>query len=273
MKIKILAITALIILPLLSTGCSDSSSEAASVKMDFSGAAITESFSSIPGIQEADSGTSNLPVDIYTLKIIVTRGSEVVYNYTFSRDVIVNASDTVTLDIPAGTGLVFTVNGYNIGATLCYTGASDPVDIIAGAEISVPIILAPVVLTMDAEFSLNLKEPDGITDFDTDKTYYSQTIADVLTVNVATENNETTVTLQSIDPINYPKTYSYTTTSLTGLVAYPYTFQFVLVKIEAPDGTIAAIGTAIKNNLASGNNGSFDIRMFPPDDLILQILV
>lgn len=269
MKIKTLIITALMILPLFAAGCSDSSdSKAGSVKIDLSGAAITESMSSIFAIQPVDSEISGLPGDINTLEIIVKNGNDIVYNHSFSRDVIVDASNTITLDIPAGNGLVFTVNGFDIGNTWRYTGSSDPVDITAGTEITIQtIILKPVVLTMDANFTINLKDINGNTFNTPVKTYFNQTIVDVLTVNVTTVNNETTVTSQSIDSTIYPKSYSPTTTELKDLVAYPGLFQFILVKTVAADGTIAAIGAAIKSTLVSNDNAPFDIKMVPPGRL------
>ncbi len=266
MKIKHFIIAAMIITPLFAAGCSDSNKESASVKVDLSGASIFESLSAIQGITQSDSSASVIPSSVDKIVITITQGTAVLYKHTFSREAISNASDTITLDLPASTGLVFTITCYNIGGIVVYSGTSGTVDIIAGSEITVPITLHPEVYSSDALITLNLKEQTSSSDFSY-KSYYSTMVADVYSVSATTENGETTVTTQSVNNSTAAAVTDPVTTVITGLKAYPNTFQLIIVKVFATDGTLAAIGAAIKTNLVSGDNGSIDIRMFPPGRL------
>lgn len=268
---KIILITALAIMPLFAVTCTDNSSTGGnvSVKVDLGGAGL-KSFTGISGIQKASgSKASVLPSDIDTIVIKVTSGTEIVYDGVFERYEIADASDSITLDIPVGTALVFTVSAYDNGGTMRYTGSSDPVDLVAGVDASITIILTPVVISQDANFSLDLVKYNG-----TDWVTYSDPgylrTANKIDVEVYKPTYDNATETYSLGPESLtwatPSTITYTSiSSVTVSNVFVKTYQLVIVKAYAIDNTIAAIGAVILSDLESGNvNGTETVKMVPP---------
>jgi len=251
----------LAIFPLFAITCTDQKNgdQNATVKIDFGGADMMASLSGISDIQK--SGTpSVLPVDISTIEIKVTSGTEVVFDEIFDRNVIANSSDSITLDIPTGTARVFTVYARDDFNVLRYTSNSVQVDLLPGVDSTVSLILGTDSAVQNVNLTVNLRN-QGDTGAYVDPTYLGNTAGYMIRAEIF----KPTVATGLGTAISTQSTSSFTN-NLSGLLAYSNTYQLVIVRAMSTgaNSTIAAIGAAIISNLASGSSSSVNIRMIPP---------
>jgi len=279
---KILIISLLAILPLIAVNCSNSGSKSkASVTLDLSGTGMLSSATGPSVIQKASEDTSVLPTDIDTIQIKATTGDVVLYDQTYDRNVIADSSDSITIDIPSGTGINFVITAYDTGGIARYSGTSNGVEVIADAEIAITIALKEVTVEQDALITLSLKELDSnkkptITFDNASKPYLRATntikaevvisnivITDVASAEGVAANKDYEVTTETISTTGFIPFSN----SITGLTAFPNTFQLITVKAFSIDGTLAAIGAMVKTNLKSDSDNAVDILMLPPGRL------
>jgi len=263
---KILLIAVLTIFPLFALSCSDSGNtgEKASITVDFNGAEVYKSLAGVTEIQKAP-GTSVLPTDIETITIQVTDGNDIIFSEEFDRDVIANSSDTLSLDIPTGKGLVFNVIAYDAsGSTVRYSFTSAPVDLVPGVETTISIVLVPEVVLQDANFSIKLVKPDGLTAYKGSEPLYLRTTNPIVVEVFKPQYIDEEFSLGTALAAGIDKT---DISNIHVTSVFVKTYQLVIIKAYGEDNTIAAIGSYIISNLSSGDNEIINVRMVPPGRL------
>jgi len=218
---------------------------------------------------ESESGvkvshSSGIPSDVTTVDIRVYNGetSELYYEKSFAASVIVSAS-SVTIEVSPGGDRVVKAIGRSSTGLAEYSVRSDPLDLHDGESVDVFLVMKPVV--QDAQLSVRLLSEDG-SGADYSVPSYAASIKAEVYIPAAVSGE---VELGSALSGNY----SGTSTSFN-LNAYPDTYQMIMVRVMtkdvdvlAPDGVVAAIGSAIVSELVSGINPQIVIRMVKPGRL------
>lgn len=266
---KLILISSLLILPALIIACTgNSSSDKAKVTIDLSGVDAVKSLTGVPFVDKAEGDT--VPAAIDTVEIIVKDADgDVVYDREFYRSDF-ESTNTFDLEVPSGEDMVFTAKGRDITRFLIYEGvAAGNVNLTPGEDKTVSIIMTEAEPpALDAQVALNLKGEDG--EIYTNPGYLAA--ANMIDARVFRPRAEVVDGEEKIllgDPMD-TDTLTAFGTSLTGLMAYPETYQVIVVRAVAPDGTIAAIGSKIVAGLKSGTNEAIDVRMFRPVVLVVK---
>lgn len=210
------------------------------------------------------SRVSTIPSDVVTVDIRVYNGgsSEVYYEKSFAASDIASSS-SVTIEVSPGGNRVVKVIGRSVSGLARYSVRSDPIDLHDGETVEVFLVMKPV--SQDALVPVKLVSEDGSGAGYSVPPYAASIKAEVyIPASISGE-----VELGSALSGNY----SGGLTSFN-LSAYPDTFQMIMVRvmtvdsdIVAPDGVIAAIGSAIVSELESGTNQQIVIRMVKPGRL------
>jgi len=269
---KLMIISFLLILPAFLTTCNDSSSDKAKVTIDLSGVDAVKKLTGVTSVSKAVGST--VPVAIDTIEIIVKNDDgDVVYDSEFYRDEF-EATGTLSLEVQSGENMEFTAKGKDITRFLIYEGAAaETVDLAPGEDETVSIIMTEAEPpALDAQVTLNLLDEDG-TPLTAAKAYFNGSPvlqARIFRPTAVTDPITDEETVQLGDPVsNVTSGFSAT---ISGLLAYPDTYQVIVVCARANDttDTISAIGSVIVANLDSGANGTIDVRMVRPVPLIIR---
>lgn len=264
---KLIILVALLILPALITACSEGSSGNSMVNINFNGTDAAKSLTDLSTVTKA--AGDPVPAAIDTIEIIVTDPAGiVVYDEEFYREEF-ESTNTLSLEVPSGEDMVFSARGRDITRMVIYTGAaSAAVDLAPDSATTVSIIMEPADLpAQDAQLSLSLVGEDGVTTFAAPGYLAGANMIDARVFRPAINETTGIVELGSAIDSNTPGGF---VTSITGLLAYPGVYQIVIVRAIAADTGIAAIGSVIISDLASGANDTVTVRMVRPARLLIR---
>jgi hypothetical protein len=268
---KIFSIISASILAGLFVSCNVSDKQVSSVTVDFNS---SHTNALIPALTSSSPSTTVIPVEVATLQLKVYASTQteenVIFNQTFDRSVI-DSNGTVTLDILAGPSRIFVVNAYDSAGVLRYSDdtVAQPAphaDLVVDTSISISINMLRVNLTLDAALDIDLEGEDG-------SAYANPGYLDTTVKTFSAEVYIPTVTNGVVDlstPISTPVSYVGipSLSKISGLSAYPKTYQVVMVRAFTVDGKIAAIGGVVISNLASGSN-SRTVKLVRPGALLI----
>jgi len=266
---KLMIISFLLILPAFLTTCNDSSSDNAKVTIDLSGVDAVKKLTGMTSVSKAVG--SNVPSAIDTIEIIVKNDDgDVVYDREFYRDEF-EATGTLSLEVQSGENMEFTAKGKDITRFLIYEGAAaETVDLDPGEDETVSIIMTEAEPpALDAQVTLKLLGEDGVTEYSNPGYLATTNMIDarVFRPTVQEVDGEDKVILGTAIDTDILLAFG---TTITGVITYPETYQVIVVRALAPDGTIAAIGSVIVSDLKSGTNGTIDVRMMRPVILVIK---
>ena len=264
---KLIILAALFILPALITSCSEGSSGNSRVNINFNGTDAAKSVTGLPAVTRA--AGDPVPAAIDTIEIIVTDPAGiVVYDEEFYREEF-ESTNTLSLEVPSGEDMVFSARGRDITRMVIYTGAAAAaVDLAPDSETTVSMIMTEAALpAQDAQLSLSLVGEDGVTPFADPGYLAGANMIDARIFRPAINETTGNIELGSAVDSGTPGGF---VTSITGLLAYPGVYQIVIVRAIAADTGIAAIGSVIISDLASGANDTVTVRMVRPARLLIK---